>query len=130
MYGHVWIRDRHHQQELRVLRIRRVEFLAVQYPALAVANGPRPELTWIRATLRLGHGEAREGFACEQRLQIPFLLRRRTVSREHDGVAGVRTLYAKDGLRPPLRADDLIHERELDLTVPLPAEFGTEVACP
>src|SRR6185295_16736291 len=62
VYGHVWIRDRHHQQELRVLRIRRVEFLAVQYPALAVANGPRPELAWIRATLRLGHGEAREGF--------------------------------------------------------------------
>ena len=92
--------------------------------------GVRGEDLGIGAALRLGHREARDDLIGEQRFEIALLLLGRAVLGENLTVAGIRRLAAENGRRETRAAEDLVHQRELDLAVSLAAEFGLEMARP
>src|ERR687893_435890 len=75
----------------------------------------------------LGHRERRAQVAGQQRVQVLLLLVLGPGQREDLGVAGVRRLVAEDDRRERARAEDLVHEAELDLAEALPAQVGWEV---
>src|SRR5712692_425932 len=112
------------------MRVRRKPFLAVDYPVVAAQLGLGLEDFWIRATLRLGHRERRNDLVVEQRLQKTLLLIGRPIMRQDLGVARVRRLAAKHYRCESRAPEDLVHQRKLDLSVALPAQFWSEMASP
>src|SRR4030095_5634626 len=103
---------------------------AVDYPLVAALLRAAREDLRIGAALRLGHRVTRANLVVEQRPQVLILLRRRTVVREDLGVTGIGCLAAEHdrcALRTP---ENLVHQRELELTVTLPSEVRTEVTRP
>ena len=57
-----------------MLGVRREVLLAVDHPLIPIAHGAAPELARVGAALRLGHREAGDDLAVEQRLQVALLL--------------------------------------------------------
>jgi hypothetical protein len=126
----VGVGHHHHDQERRGIGVGREVLPAVDHPVVAVAHRTCGELRWVGAPLRFGHRIAREQFTVEQRAQVALLLLGCAVVRDDLCVAGVWGLTAEDDGRPRRAAEDLVEQRELQLPVPLPAEFGTEMGCP
>jgi hypothetical protein len=89
-----------------------------------------PSRVAVGAALRLGHREAGDDVARQQRLQVPGLLLVGAEVGEDLRVAGVRRLGAEDARAPDRLAKDLVQHRELELAVALAAELGAEVAGP
>ncbi|MNN67674.1 hypothetical protein D3C81_1833200 [compost metagenome] len=87
IHRYAFISDRHHDIERCVAGIGGEPFFAVQQPVIAIAHRFGGEHGRIRATLRLGHGEAGHDIAIEQRLQVALLLRRGAVMGEDFPVA-------------------------------------------
>src|SRR5206468_3953500 len=104
--------------------------LAVDHPGVAVAHGPAAELPRVGAALWLGHGEAGDDVAVEERLEVLPLLLLGPVVREDLRVARVGGLAAEDVRRPHRPAEDLVQQRELHLAVARAAELGAEMAGP
>ena len=112
------------------MRVGREPFLAVDHPVVAVQFGVRGEDLGIGAALRLGHREARDDLVGQERFEVALLLLGRAVLGENLSVAGIRRLAAENGGREARAAEDLVHQRELDLAVALAAKFGLEMAGP
>ncbi|MNI68498.1 hypothetical protein D3C73_1241980 [compost metagenome] len=87
IHRYAFIGDRHHDVERCVAGIGGKPFFAAQQPVIAIAHRFGGEHGGIRATLRLGHGEAGHDIAIEQRLQVALLLRRGAVMGEDFPVA-------------------------------------------
>src|SRR5258707_15173792 len=105
------------------MRVRGKPFLAVDYPVVAAQLRLGFENFGVRATLRLGHRERRNDLVVEQRLQKTLLLIGRPIMRENLGVARIRRLASKNDRRESRAPEDLVHQRELDLPIALPAEL-------
>ena len=127
---HVGVRDRHRDQELGQVGVGGEVLLAVDHPGVAVAHGPAAELPRVGAALWLGHGEAGDDVAVEERLEVLPLLLLGPVVREDLRVARVGGLAAEDVRRPHRPAEDLVQQRELHLAVARAAELGAEMAGP
>src|SRR5216683_7581886 len=112
------------------MRVRGKPFLAVDYPVVTAQLGLGLEDFRVRATLRLGHRERRNDLIVEQRLQKTLLLLGRPIMRENLGVARVRRLASKHNWRESRSPQDLVHQRELDLSITLPAKLRSEMARP
>ena len=80
--------------------------------------------------MRLRHGVGGDHPVVEQGLQVARLLLVRAVVGNDLRVARVRRLATEDDRRMRRAAEDLVHQRQLDLTVTLAAEFGPEMAGP
>ena len=80
--------------------------------------------------MRLCHGVTRDDVAVEQGLQPFFLMMIGAVVGEDFRIPGVRSLAPEDNRRKTRTAEDLVHQRELELSVTLSAEFGSEVTGP
>ncbi len=80
--------------------------------------------------MRLGHRVAGEDLAVEERLEIALLLIVGAVVREDLGVAGVGRLAPEDDRRPLRPPEDLVEQRELELSVALAAELRAQVRRP
>ena len=126
----VRVRDRHDDEESGKLGVRGEPFLAVDDPVAAVLNRGCGEDQRVGAALRLGDGEARHDLVFEQRLQIFFLLRRRTVMRQNFGISGVGRLRSEHDRPEPRASEQLVHQRELQLAVALAAELWPKMAGP
>ncbi len=126
----VRVRDHHDDEERGVARVGREPFLALDHPLVTVPGSPAHELLGVGAPLRLGHREGGHDIALQQRLEVARLLRLGAVQREDLGVAGVGGGGAEDRRRPLRAAEDLIHQRQLELPEPLAAELRAEVAGP
>jgi len=112
------------------MRVGGEPFLAVDHPVVAMQLGVRGENLGVGAALRLGHREARDDLVGEQRFEEALFLLGRAVLGENLRVAGIGGLAAENGRREARAAEDLVHQRELDLSVSLAAEFGLEMAGP
>src|SRR6266851_5315851 len=112
------------------MRVRGKPFLAVDYPVVTAQLGLGLENFRVRATLRLGHRERRNDLIVEQRLQKTLLLIGRPIMRENLGVTRVRRLATKNDRSEARAPQDLVHQRELDLSVALPAKLRPEMARP
>ncbi len=126
----VGVGHRHHDEERRVARVGREPLLALDHPLVTIKRRLADELLRIGARLRFGHGEGGHDVALEQRLEVPRLLLLRPVQREDLGVAGVGGGGAEYRRRPARAAEDLVHQRQLELSVALAAKLGPEVAGP
>ena len=80
--------------------------------------------------MRLGHRVGGDDLVVEQGLQETRFLLVRAVVGEDLRVARVRRLAAEDDRRVRRSAEDLVHQRQLDLAVTLAAEVGSQVAGP
>jgi hypothetical protein len=120
----------HGDEERRVAGVGGEPFLALDDPFVTVPGRPAHELLRVGAGLRLGHREGGHDRALEQRLQVALLLLLGAVQGEDLGVAGVRGGRAEHRRRPGGPPEDLVHQRQLQLPVPLAAELGTEVTGP
>jgi hypothetical protein len=98
--------------------------------SVAVADGARAQQRGVRARAGLGHGEGGLQVAREERVQVAVLLLGRAGQREDLGVARVGRLAAEGVRGPRRRAEDLVHEPELDLAEALAAELGRQVRGP
>ncbi len=78
----------------------------------------------------LGHAEGGLQIAGEQRVQVAVLLLRRAGEREDLGVARIGRRVAERERRDRRRAEDLVHQPELDLAESLTAELGIEMRRP
>ena len=100
-------------------------------PVALVEHGARLERRRVGAgDAGLGHRERRAQVAGEQRVQPAVLLLLGAGERDELGVAGVRRLVAERARRVRRRAEDLVHEPELDLAEALAAELGRQVRGP
>ena len=123
--------DRHHDQEVRHRRVRGEPLAAVDDPVVAVEHRGRLEQRRVRARgVRLGHRERRLEVAGQQRVQPLLLLVLRAGQREDLRVARVGRRVAEHDRRERRRAEDLVHQAELDLAEALAAELGVEVRRP
>src|SRR5439155_16581706 len=130
VHGPVRVGDRHHDEERGVTRVRCEPLAAGDHPLIALAQGARSEHGRIGPALRLGHREAGHDLVFEERFQIAPLLFRRAIVGEDFAVAGVRRLAAEYDRTEGGAAEDLVHQRELDLSEAAPAQLGTEMAGP
>src|ERR1700732_3306892 len=96
--------------------VRGKPFLAIDHPVVATQLGFGLENFRVRATLRLGHRERRNDLIVEQRLQKTLLLFGRPIMRENLGVARIRRLASKYDWRESRAPENLVHQRELDLS--------------
>ncbi len=80
--------------------------------------------------MRLGHRVAGEQLALQQGSQVSLLLVLRAVVRDDLGVAGVGRLAAEDDRCPLGPAENLVEQRELELSVTLAAQVGPEMGGP
>ena len=126
----VGVGDHHDDEERRGARVRGEELPPVDDPIAAVLDGPGGELRRVGTGVRLGHRVAGEDLAAEQRAEVPLLLLGRAEVGDDLGVPGVGGLAAEDQRSPLGAAEDLVEQRQLDLPVPLAAEFGAEVGGP
>ena len=104
-------------------------------PLMTYSSPSRTARVWISRRVRpgdagLGHRERRAQLAGEQRVAVVALLLRRAGDRDDLAVAGVRRLVAEHRRRDRRRAEDLVHQRELDLAEALAAELGRQVRGP
>src|ERR1700722_160448 len=120
----------HRDEERGPSRVGGKPLFAVDYPVVALQLGAGLEDLGIGAALRLGHRETRYDFVAQQRFEILFLLIRGAVLGEDFAVAGIGRLASEDRRREAGRPEDFVHQRELDLTIALPAEFRLEMARP
>ncbi len=126
----VGVGHRHHDQERRVAGVRGEPLLAVDQPVVAVEPRARREERRVGAGVGLGHRVTGRDLAVEQRLEVALLLRRAAVVREDLGVAGVGGLAAEHRRCPARAAEDLVHQRELELAEAGASELGAQVARP
>ena len=126
----VGVGDHHDDEERGVAGVGREPFLALDHPLVTVPGGLAHELLGVGAPLRLGHREGGHDVALEQRLEVARLLLLGPVQREDLGVAGVGGGRAEHRRRPGRAAEDLVHQRQLELPVALAAQLGAEVAGP
>ena len=124
------LRPRHDDDELRRAGVRRVVLAAGDDPLVAVLDGLGGEHLRVGAGVRLGHREAREALAVEQRLEVQLLLLVGAVVGDDLGVAGVGGGGAEHDRRPVRAAEDLVDQRQLELAEALAAEFRAEVRGP
>jgi hypothetical protein len=121
----------HHDQEVRDRPVGREPLVPVEDVAVAVAHGPRAELRRVRAgRVRLRHRERGPEPALEQRVEPPLLLLVRAGEGEDLAVARVRRLAAERRRGVDRRAEDLVHQPELDLAEALAPELRREVRGP
>jgi hypothetical protein len=71
--------------------------------------------------LRFGHRVAGENPAFEERLEVALLVVLGAVVRQDFSIAGIGRLAAEYERRQAGPTQDLVQQRELDLTVSLPA---------
>ena len=116
----------HHDEDVGDLAVAAEPLLAVDDPLVAVALGGGLEQRRVGTALRLGHRERRPDLLGDQRLEVPLLLFRGAVGGEDLHVAGVGCLRAEDRRRRTVRAEDLVQERELELTEAGAAEILVE----
>ena len=127
----VGVGDRHDDQEVGDRRVGGEPLAAVDDPVVAVLDGARLQQRRVAARgVGLGHRERRAQVAGQQRVQPLLLLVLRAGQREDLGVARVRRLVAERDRRERLRAEDLVHQAELDLAEALAAEVGRQVRRP
>ena len=126
----VGVGHHHHDEERGIAGVGREPLLALDHPLVTVPGGFAHELLGIGARLRLGHREGGHDIALEQRVEVARLLLLGAVQGEDLGVAGVGGGGAENSRRPGRAAEDLVHQRQLQLTVALAAQFGAEVTGP
>ncbi len=126
----VGVGHRHDDEERGETGVGGEPLLAVDDPLVAVGHRLRGEHFGVGAALRLGHREARHDLVIQQRTQIALFLLRCAVVSEDLGIARVRRLTPEDDRRSGGPTEDLVHQRQLHLAVPLTAELGSEVAGP
>ena len=127
---YVGIGDHDDQQELREQRVGGEPLLPLDHVLVALAPGAALEDLGIGTPVRLCHGEAGHDPAFEQWHEVLLLLVLRTEMGDELRVAGIRRLTAEDARRKAAAAEDLVHERELQLAVALPAQVRRQVARP
>ena len=130
VHGYVGVGDDHHDQERREAVVGGEPLLAADDPFVAVAMRLAGELAGIGPGLGLGHGVGRGDLPVEQRLQVRRLLLVGAVVGQDLGVSGVRGLAAEHRGGERAAAQDLVHQGQLHLAVPLAAEVGPDVAGP
>src|SRR5690606_5291835 len=84
----------------------------------------------ISATLRLGHREAGNDLAGQQRLEPALLLLGGAEVGEDFGVATVRCLAAEDYRSEIGATENLVHQAQLHLAESLSAQFRPQMAGP
>src|SRR3954454_23137263 len=127
----VGVGDRHDDEEVGDRPVRREPLVAVYHPLVALAHGARAQRRRVRpGHARLGHRERRLEVAGEQRLEPALLLVGRAGDREDLAVAGVGRGVAERVRRERRRAEDLVHQPELDLPEALAAQVRRQVRGP
>ena len=127
----VGVGDRHHDQEVRHRRVGGEPLAAVDDPLVAVEHRGGLEQRRVRAGgVRLGHRERGLQVAGQQRVQPLLLLVLRAGQREDLRVARVGRRVAEHDRGERRRAEDLVHQAELDLAEALAAELGVQVRRP
>ena len=127
----VGVGDRHHDEEVGDRAVRGEPLVPVEDVAVAVADCAGPELGRIRAGgVGLGHRERGPDLAVEQRVEPALLLLVGARERDDLAVTRVGCLAAEHGWRVDRRAEDLVHQPELDLPEALAAELRREVRSP
>ena len=124
--------DRHHDQEVGDRAVRGEPLVAVDHPVVAVlrprasraASGPSR-----RCPGSVIEKAERSSPASSGSSQL-LLLVRRPGEREDLGVARVGRVVAEHERRVGGAAEDLVHQAELDLAEPLPAQLGRQVRGP
>jgi len=105
--------------------------VAVDHPVVAVADGPRPQLSRIGPRdFGLGHREERARLARDQRRQESFLLLGRAVEVQDLAVPGIRRLAPEDQLGVRGAADHLVQVRVGEEALAGAARLGWEVRRP
>ncbi len=123
--------DRHHDQEVGDRAVGGEPLATVDDPLVAVAHGGGLQQRRIRSGgVGLGHAEGGLQIAGQQWMQVAIFLLGRAGEREDLRVARVGRRIAERERRDRARAQDLVHEAELDLPVALTAELGVQVSCP
>ena len=130
MRRRLWIGQCHHDEESRIARIGCVPLLALDDPLVAFAIGFAGELFGIRSGLWLGHRERRNNFTIKEGLQIARLLCLRPEHCENLSIARVRSGRSENRRRPMGSAEDLVHQRQLELAESLTAKTGVQMAGP
>ncbi|MCY1353071.1 hypothetical protein D9M69_394010 [compost metagenome] len=120
----------HDDEEFSKARVRGEPFLAIDHPLVTVTHGNSGEDLRVGPALRLGHREAGNDFAGQQRLQPTLLLLGGAEVSEDLGVTAVRCL-ATEHDRCELRAsEDFVHQAQFDLTEARATQLGAEMAGP
>ena len=127
----VRVGDGHDDEEVGDRAVRGEPLVPVEHVAVAVADRTARELRRVRAGRGgLGHRERRAELPGEQRLQPALLLLGSAGEGEDLAVARVGRLAAEHRRGVDRRAEDLVHQPELDLAEALAAELGREVRGP
>ena len=127
----VGIGDRHHDEEVGDRAVRGEPLVPVEDVAVAVPNGARPELGRIRAgRVGLGHRERRANLTLRAAGRASAPSARRCRRARGSRCSRVGRLAAEDRWRVDRRAEDLVHQPELDLSEPLATELRREVRRP
>ena len=116
----------HHEEDVGGAAGRGEPLLTVDDPLAAVLDRGGAEQVRVRTALRFGHRIGRPHFLGEHRLEPTLLLLVGAVGGEHFHVAGVGRGRAEHGRRRAVRADDLVEQRQLELTEAGAAEFLVE----
>ena len=99
--------------------------------AVGLADCSRAELRRVGARgVRLRHRERRFQLTVQEWEEPALLLLRCAGERDDLAVAGVGRLAAERVRREDRRAEDLVHQAELDLAEALTAELGRQVSRP
>jgi len=110
--------------------VRGKPFLAVDYPLIADEIRLASKLPRIGARLRFCHRVARGDLTREQRLEVLLFLVRSAVPSQDFHVARIRCLATKYRRTKATAAENLVHQPQFDLAIPLTAEVGIKVARP
>ena len=120
----------HHDEEVGHRGIGGEPLVAVDDPLLAVAHRGGGQQRGVGSGPGLGHREGAAELAVEQGLHPLLLLLLGPAHRQQFGVARVGCVVAEDRGRVDAAPEDLVHEPELHLTEPTPAELGLEMGGP
>ena len=127
----VGVGDHHHDQEVGDRAVGGEPLVAVDHPLVAVTDGAGLQQRRVRAGgVGLGHAERRLQIAGQQRVQVALLLLGGAGEREDLRVTRVRRRVAEHQRRDRARAEDLVHQAELDLAKALAAELRVQVRGP
>ena len=109
----LWVRPSQQQYPVRVVGLRRPDFLPVNHPLVAVHHGPCPEGRQVRPRLRLRVALAPDNFSAGDAAKVSFLLLLRAV--DHDCRAYVAYALAVAArcisVGPFVGEDGLLHMR-------------------
>ena len=121
----------HHQDEVGDGRVRREPFVPVDHVLVTVAYGDGLDHRRVTArVVRLGHREARRDLTAQQWFEPLLALCRSGADGDQFAVARIGRLIAKDVRRRPRTTQDLVHQGQLHLAVPLTTELVVEMARP